>query len=243
MPKPNPLNNFLKSNRSILVDAAVKTDFLQHLDIDKNRAYSDILSIFYKSRMSKQKKYIYIETLNKFWNANKDDLTKEILDLQNKNKNSVNLKQNLSNKQSDFSSSNDDFNLSENECDSEVESLVSDSEEEKETVERDAIKLDHTKESEYRNLQTVSKIKRWSVSEAAVKHIFDLKSYKMLDGWYNFVIDEFITKHNPHCVFVIKRSHLKKKNSNKKNLPLFKAKLTCKHSTCETVHIFTIGKT
>ena len=238
--KSNPLGSLLKSNRSILVDAAVKTNFLERLDIDKTRAYSDILSIIYKSRMSKQKKYIYIETLNKFWNANKDNLTKEILELQNKN--SVNLKPNISNKQSDSNSSNDDFSISESECDSEVESLVSGCEKEIQTLEKDSIISNRIEESEYRNLETVLNIKRWSVSKAEVKNVLDLKSYKMVNGWYNIVCDEFIIKHNPYCVLVIKRSHLKKKNSNKKNLPLFKAKLTCKHSTCKTVHIFTIGK-
>jgi len=117
--------------------------------------------------------------------------------------------------------------LFENECDSEMESIMSDTEE----------------RSEFRILEPILRMKMWKVSKANICNIFDLKTHKLLGGWYNIVYDDFISKHNPYCVLVFRRTHVKKKNSIRKNSPLFRTRATCKHSTCKTTHIFTICET
>jgi len=125
------------------------------------------------------------------------------------------------------SNSDDVFALSENKCDSEMESIMSDTEE----------------RSEFRILEPILRMKMWKVSKANICNIFDLKTHKLLGGWYNIVYDDFISKHNPYCVLVFRRTHVKKKNSIRKNSPLFRTRATCKHSTCKTTHIFTICET
>ena len=86
-------------------------------------------------------------------------------------------------------------------------------------------------------LLNIIRMKKSTVSKA---NICDLKAQNLLGGWYNIVYDDYISKRNHYCVLVFRRSHVKKKSSNKKNLPLFRTRATCKHSTCKTMHIFTI---
>ena len=116
--------------------------------------------------------------------------------------------------------------LSEHNCDSEMESIMSDTED----------------RSEFRNLEPIIRMKKWTVSKANMSNICDLKAHKLLSGWYNIVYDDYISKHNPYCVLVFRRTHVKKKGSIRKNLPLFRTRATCKHSTCKTMHIFTISE-
>ena len=162
--------------------------------------------------------------INKFINVEKTNSNKlsDVFELSEKKCDSD--IENMSDCETDSNNSDDVFDLSGYKFDSEMESVTCDTEE----------------RSEFRTLEPILRIKKWTVSKAKISKICDLKTHKLLGGWYNIVYDDYISKHNPYCVLVFRRSHVKKKNSNKKNLPLFRTRATCKHSTCKTMHIFTI---
>ena len=261
--KVNSLGALLKSNKLKMINAAIKSNFLANLVINESMAYKNLLSNIYTGNKSKQDKAKYLSTLKNFWEKNKDSLTVEIMQLKEKSGDSANLNKDLSKEEIN---SNNVFNLSENKCDSEI-GIVSDSETDGNMINKfknveknysnnsddvfalseneydseiESIMSDTEERSEFRILEPILRMKKWTVSKASICNICDLKTHKLLSGWYNIVYDDFISKHNPYCVLVFRRTHVKKKNSIKKNLPLFRTRATCKHSTCKTTHIFTI---
>ena len=162
--------------------------------------------------------------INKFINVEKTNSNKlsDVFELSEKKCDSD--IENMSDCETDSNNSDDVFDLSGYKFDSEMESVTCDTEE----------------RSEFRTLEPILRIKKWTVSKAKISKICDLKTHKLLGGWYNIVYDDYISKHNPYCVLVFRRTHVKKKGSIRKNLPLFRTRATCKHSTCKTTHIFTI---
>ena len=123
------------------------------------------------------------------------------------------------------------------------ESLASKFESENETlgINRNSFLSSNSAEnSEFRALRTIEKRKVWAVDKAKVKNIFNFKSHNMENCWSNILYHDYISTHNPYCVLVFKNRHVKKQHSFKKNLPLFRAVAVCKHSSCNTNHVFTM---
>ena len=123
------------------------------------------------------------------------------------------------------------------------ESLASEFESETEMMKKNKkifFSNNSSENSEFRTLRTIEKRKIWTVNKAEVKSIISFKTNILEYNWSNIVFDKYISTHNPYCVLLVKNSHVKKKNSNKKTSPFFRATASCKHSSCNTKHIFTI---
>ena len=102
-----------------MINAGIKSIFLELLVINEKMPYKNILNNIYKGRFkSKQVKRNYLQTLKVFWEKNKDSLTVEILQLEKKSGDLASLNKDLSKEDID---SNNVFSLSENKCDSEIE--------------------------------------------------------------------------------------------------------------------------
>ena len=78
MKKSLSISRFFESDRSTLIDAAIKEKFLENLQINENEAFDRILRKLYKKHWAKTEKYKYRRRLKILWERNKDILTKEI---------------------------------------------------------------------------------------------------------------------------------------------------------------------
>ena len=78
------------------------------------------------------------------------------------------------------------------------------------------LSLESDENSEFSNIRTIPKNRKWAVSKPEIKNIICFKTYTLQKDWANIVYDDYINKHNPYCVLVFKNSHVKKKDSKKK---------------------------
>ena len=77
--KKNQIQVLYKSNRSKIVEAAIKSNFLELLKEKQSEAFNSFLcNIYTRKFASKSEKQNYISNLKAMWNRNKEDLTKEI---------------------------------------------------------------------------------------------------------------------------------------------------------------------
>ena len=119
------------------------------------------------------------------------------------------------------------------------ESPASKTESEKNSLEQNynsISSLESDENTEFSTIKNIQKKRTWTVSKAKIKNIICFKTHRLQRDWANIVYDDYINKHNPYCVLGFNNSHVKKKGSNKKNSPLFKATAYCRHSSCKTNH-------
>ena len=250
MKAKNPLSTLCQTDTPKIIDAAVNANFLQLMVTNEKLAYESLLKTIYKTDLSKETMGNYLKTLKRFWEPNKVELTGQILELEASYKAAQNIKTVLSLDQSDFEkfqSNNPQQIYKHAEIPNNNSSCYLDSSDDNYDISKNKSifekKTMNAKDFELQRLSPVPKTKTWPVSKLMADKVCELKNQKKrLEGWSDLLIDDYISTHNPHCVLIFKSSHAKKENSNKKNLPLFRARAFCKHSTCKTLHVFTINK-
>ena len=100
--KESNISKLFKSNRSKIVEAAIKSNFLELLKKNQNLAFNSFFHNIYSGwNKTKTQQRQYIANLKALWNNNKEDLTKEINQHKRTQKNSESPKKTSSVEQTD----------------------------------------------------------------------------------------------------------------------------------------------
>ena len=258
---PSELLTLCENNPSKVIDAAAQSNFLQLLVTNKKLAYKSWLKQIYKRKLTKETKRSYIKTLKRFCKRNKEAITNKYFELKKLNNVVKNSESDTNTDQSDEDELNQSLGLVDfTKIKEKVDRMMQKSAAAKTPLNdstKDQSRLDDSydlssnknifkqkvtnlEDIKLQDLTPVPKTRTWPASKQIVNKILELKNQKK-DGWSDLLIS-YIEKHNPHCVLVFKFSHVKKWNSYKRHLPVFRARAVCKHSCCKTMHIFIINE-